>query len=179
MLRLLVAMLVLVSLSPVETPQAPEVPKGPSAHLKPLTFLIGKWEGSGEMPGLGKFKDEFVYEWGVNQQFLHAKYVAKSPTGELLWTDQGVMGWDAEKKKLVSFGFGMDGSIGRGEHVDSGKAGVWITEGKTSGGDETMKAWRVTMTKVDDNTLTTKMEVNREGQYTEFFTSKYRKVPAR
>jgi hypothetical protein len=156
--------------------ETPKLPEGPNEHMKPFAFLIGTWSGEGEMPGLGKFTDETVYEWAVNKQFLATKYVAKGSNGEVVWTDCGMTGWDAEKKAVVSFGFGMDGSIGRGAYLPSDKKDTWVAEGTMSGGEIAGK-WRSTMVKTGDDTMTVSMEIEKDGKFAPFLTAKYKKKP--
>src|SRR5947209_10112829 len=132
--------------------QEPKLPKPePAKELQQLGFLAGRWEGQGQMSDGTKYADEFVYTWNDHHTFLRAAYTSRVG-GQVVWTDDTVIGWDADQKKLVGFTFGMDGSIGRGTVVESKKS-RWVIEGRSSG-PTPFKEWRMTLTKVDDETLT-------------------------
>src|SRR5262249_30000693 len=135
----------------------------PSEHLKPLAFLVGTWQSSGEFPGVGKYTDEMVYEWAMDKNFLKSTYTMKSADGKVAWTDVSMIGWDPEQKKLVGFTFGMDGSIGRGVELPSKKEGTWVFEAK--GTNAEFKESRSTLSKVDDDTVSMLIETKKDGKY--------------
>jgi hypothetical protein len=132
-----------------------------NTKLKPLAFLVGKWEGGGEMPGMGKFADESSYEFVQNGNFLKHEY--SMAAGKMKWTDTGFYGYDIELKKLVGFTFGGDGTIGRSTASETEAANSWTFGGK-SAGHSPFKEWRTTISKVDEDTHTVKVVMLSGGK---------------
>ncbi len=71
---------------------AAQDPKMPQTHehLKPYAWLIGTWDGKGEMGGQ-KYTDEYVYEWTHNKNFMKSNYTMKDASGKVLWNDTGML----------------------------------------------------------------------------------------
>lgn len=145
----------------------------PAKQLAELDFLVGRWAGGGDMPGGVKYTDEFLYSWNEHKTFLRSTYKLTVGT-QVAWTDENVIGWDAELKKLVGFTFGMDGTIGRGVALDV-KNNEWTFEGKSSGSSP-MKEWRITLAKVDDDTITSTIFVKKGDQYEQVMKNTYKRA---
>lgn len=141
-------------------------------HLKPLAFLVGTWLGSGETEGM-KYADEYTIAWGLNRSYLKQTYVMKAQ-GKVVWTDEGTIAWDPEKKKIVGFNFGMDGSIGRGTEVETKAKDTLVMEGYVVGSPH-FKFYRTTLARVDDDhmTITTEMRKEEGAKYELYGTQKY------
>jgi hypothetical protein len=147
-----------------------ETPK----ELKVMEFLIGKWKGEGEWPGLGKYEDEFHYSWLTKHKtFLKASYEMKVK-GEVVWSDENVMGYDPDLKKVVGFTFGMDGSLGRGVATVK-KENEWEIEGK-SVGNTPFKEWKMTLKKIDNDTLEMIMVSKNGDKWEPAMTTKYKRI---
>lgn len=153
----------------------PKLPKMETPkELKPLSFLIGTWKGEGEMPGLGKYEDEFVYTWNNEfKTFIKAAYVMKAK-GQTMWTDETVLGYDADMKKVVGFTFGMDGSLGRGV-VSESKENEWTIDGK-SVGNTPYKEWKMTMKKKAEDSLEVEVTHKEGDKWVPAVTTKYKKL---
>jgi len=151
---MIIRLLPILALLSASWPQekAPKI----NTRLRPLAFLVGQWEGPGEMPGMGKVADEYRYEFVQNGNFLRHEYTMNA--GTMKWTDTGMIGYNVELKKLVGFTFGGDGTIGRSTAVETEAKDTWTFEGKSAGFSPT-KNWRVTLTKVDEDTFTAKTTV--------------------
>jgi len=147
----------------------------PVKELEPLAFLVGRWKGQGEAPGIGKYTDEFLYEWNPTKTFLKNRYTM-TKDGATVWTDDSVIGFDSEKKVLVGHTFGVDGSMGRGEWQKSDNPKIHIIEGKTIG-NSPFKEWKITMSSESDTKMTVKTEVKEKQKWTVIMTSTYEKVP--
>lgn len=152
----------------------PKLPKMETPkELKPLAFLIGTWKGEGEMPGFGKYEDEFVYTWNNEfKTFIKIDYAMKAK-GQTVWKDETVIGYDPDLNKIVSFTFGMDGSIGRGVVGDS-KENEWTIEGKSVGGTP-FKEWKMTLRKKGED-LEVEVVTKQDEKWSPMMTTKYKKV---
>lgn len=53
--------------------------------------------------------------------------------GKEVYSDEGLIGWDDEAKKVVFFCFGMDGSIGQGKEIESAEKDTHVIEGTVTG----------------------------------------------
>ena len=143
-------------------------------QLKALEFVIGTWDGRGELPGVGKFADEYVFRWNETHTLITASYVMVA-NGQIVWKNENTIGWDPEAKKLVGFTFGHNGSIGRCSSTEPiGKDGL-IMEG-TSVGDALYKVWRTTLTPLRDGTMNFVLEQKKDGAWSTVVKVNYRKV---
>ena len=169
---MLVLILAAAGSSPLSMAQEPPKITTPE-RLKPLAYLIGTWHGEGEMEGLGKYTDEFVYSWNKTKTFINASY--KMMVGDkVMWTDESVIGWDPEFKKIVGFTFGQDGSIGRGVCTESAKDTVTI-EGK-SVGNTPFKEWQMIMIRKDDSNMEVNMNIRKGTEWAPMMKGKYKRV---
>lgn len=123
--------------------------------LERYSWLIGSWTGAGEMPGMGAYTDEYEYTWMPNRKFMRTVYVLRAG-GQVVWTDVGMVGWDATRGCLVGFNFGMEGTIGWGRAI-SEEADSFLMEGRVVG-PEPNKDFRVRMRRVGPDTLEMIME---------------------
>lgn len=158
MLRLIPCLLALV---PARAQEA--LPQSPAEALKPLDFMIGTWTRDGESPRFGKYVEEHVVDWMQDRTFIRAEYTMKAGD-KIVWSATSIIGYDAQKKRLVSFGFGKNGAIARGEETPSGKKDVWVFENKVSGLGA-VEEDRVTQTKIDGDTFSSTVEMKKDGQF--------------
>jgi len=144
-------------------------------HLKPMEWIIGTWAGETEFQGM-KYKDEYVYEWTLNKNFIKHTYKAWRK-GKLFWTDSGMMGWDARRKKLVSVTFGMDGSIGWGEEGFK-KGETWSWEGNVTG-PEPIEKYRALFRRVDHDTFVSEVQIKKGDKFVTYSKGTYRRKKAK
>ena len=142
----------------------------PSEHLKPLTWLIGTWEGGGKY-GDNEFTDSATYEWTHNGTFI--KWTAEARMdGEVVHSETGMMGYDAVKKKLVWFSFGLDGTIGHGEDAGSKAKDTW----KFAAAVGAEPPWNDTISilrKVDEDAFENEVKTKKGDAYETFFKGTY------
>jgi hypothetical protein len=139
-------------------------PQDTSANLKELEWIIGTWEGEGKLMN-NPFTATATYEWTMNKCFIKSTYVAKMGD-QVMWQDSGMWGWDRDKKKLVFFSFGMDGTIGTGDRMESKEKDTWIFETKLNAVDPEWREGRAVMKKVDADTYTERGESKKkDGTY--------------
>jgi hypothetical protein len=123
-------------------------------HLKPIEWLVGTWVGEVDAPPYGKMTAEYVYEWTLNGNFMRQDYRMTDAKGKVIWHDTGMLGWDRDKKKLVGFNFGMDGTIGWGMQVEGDPRQSITFEGNTTG---PYKNFRVRLTREGDDRIVAEM----------------------
>jgi hypothetical protein len=148
----------------------------PPAHperLKALEYLIGTWTEEGVSPTHGKYVSEQTFEWMQDRNFIKCDFVMKA--GEkLLWTATSVIGYDAKKKKIVSFAFARNGAIAQGEAVPAAdRKDTLVFTNRTTGA--AIEEDRVTQAKVDEDTFTSTVETKKEGKYVLLGTYTYRR----
>ncbi len=73
-----------------------------------------------------------------------------------------MLGWDAVKKKISGFNFGMDGTIGWGLETDGTDKNTLVTEGSTTG---PYKDFRATLKRVDEDTIEAFLEMKKDDKY--------------
>jgi hypothetical protein len=140
-------------------------------QIAELQYLVGTWRGEGTCPMGGKFQDEMTYELVQNGNFLRHKY-GMWMDGKLVWTDEGILGYDAELKKYVGFTFGQDGTIGRAE--GELKDGVLVLDGRSSG-PSPFKEYRCTSKKLDRDRVEVSCSVKEGGKYKELLKVVYQR----
>ncbi|MBI3099235.1 MAG: DUF1579 family protein [Planctomycetes bacterium] len=145
----------------VEKVEAGKVESADAGHLKKMDWMVGTWLGGGEMPGQGKYEDEFRLEWTHSGNFIRNDYWMRVD-GKVVWHDTGLIGFDPEKKVYVGVNFGFDGTIGWGEGPASEDGTSFTWEGETVGPSENIK-FRATVRKVDADTMGMKIE-KKEGE---------------
>lgn len=124
--------------------------------LQPLKFLVGTWVG--EDP-----TQEYRFEGMHEGKFLKAEYLNRSD-GQVRLMSTNIIGYDAEKKRLVSITFGRNGGISRNECVTE-KKDAWVFEGRMTS-PTSVYEHRTTYTKLDAETFTLRVERKEDGQYT-------------
>ena len=157
--------------------QDPPKMKDNAKFLKPLGFLVGSWVGKGKMDGM-EFTAEVKYSWTLNKNFIKTDYVAKAGS-MTVWTDTGMIGWDLEKKMLVSFSFGMDGSIGHGEYKQQKDGKTWIIKVSINSSDPRFKDGRAIMKQIDKDNYSSDIQTKRDGKYVSFMTCTYKRKKVR
>jgi hypothetical protein len=106
--------------------------------LQNVAWLSGEWRGKAKY-GTQEVETRFVYAKTLNGKFLQWTYQALVD-GKAAFESQGYLGWEAEEKRYVEFGFGVDGSIGWGR--GPWKDGALTLEGRVTGFGETRKTLR-------------------------------------
>ena len=141
-----------------------------------MAWMIGTWVGVGDMPGMGKYTDEMTLSWlKGNPNFMLGDYVMKV-SDKQVWCDTTIIGWDDDEHRIVSYTFGMDGSIGRGMYSDPTEKDAWTCEGKKTG-QGPMKESRCTMKKIDDDTMQFTMDQKVDGEWKPAMTTVSRRKP--
>lgn len=78
---------------------------------EPLARLAGKgWRAEGTRFHGARFAPVVTYEWGVNRKIMHSKSFAVNGEEKTL-AYETVYAWHPQKKSLVSYSFGRDGTI--------------------------------------------------------------------
>ena len=85
-------------------------------HLKPMEWLVGKWEASTKLdeaiPGVAEKGDKvhvtMEVKWGLNKNVLLVDIT--TVINGFTVSEQGMDGWDAEEGKVVGFGFDSTGA---------------------------------------------------------------------
>jgi hypothetical protein len=154
-------------------PEPKQIPIETPKELKEMSFLIGTWKGEGEMPGVGKYEDEFVYRWNGDYKTIIKADYKMTVKGKIMWTDETILAYDPEMKKVVGFTFGMDGSLGRGVNIET-KKDEWTIEGK-SVGQTPFKEWRMVMKRTGEDSLEIVVHHKPKDKWEPMMTSKYKK----
>ncbi|MEM7199514.1 MAG: hypothetical protein AAF628_04565 [Planctomycetota bacterium] len=142
-----------VPLAAQDTPPMPDN----SATMAKLGWMVGNWVGEGAMQGYGDYTFRYELSWTMNKNFMKADYWMKVG-GDVIWHDTGMLGWDKDQQKFVSFVFGIDGTIGGGAELDQTEVGVpadaqaFVIDGQTTG-NSPWKKFRTVIVKIDDDTL--------------------------
>jgi hypothetical protein len=151
-------------------PAAAQEPKSNYEHLKSLEWLVGTWEGKGKYGDL-PFTATSTHEWTLNKNFIKISTEVKAG-GQVIWSDSSMLGWDSEKKKLVSATFGTDGSIGWTElEPDPKEKDTWIWNATNQSGSANFKETRGIMKKVDADTWTETVQKKEGDAYVTFMTT--------
>lgn len=162
---------ILIIIAIVLAPSAQEKQE-PSEHLKPLSWLVGTWEGKGKY-GEMEFTDTLDYKWTHKKNFI--KWSAEaSMDGKVVHSETGMMGYDKAKKKLVWFSFGIDGTIGHAEDEGSKEKNTWVFTGSV--GDQ--PPWNETRgitKKIDDDTFESEVQTKKDGKWVTFFKGTYKR----
>ncbi len=103
---------------------------GQGENLKPIEWLVGEWDGKAKY-GEQEMATKFVYTKALGGSFIQWRYQALAG-GKVVFESTGFIGWDMEEKKLVDFGFGMDGTIGWGKAAPTDEKDAWVFDGKLS-----------------------------------------------
>ncbi len=89
---------------------AGDAPAPGANPLEPFAYLVGgAWTAQGEHPGIGPYTADRTYRWIVGGKFIEQHHAMRFAKGDA--ETRGVIGWDAEKKVVVAWGFGSDGGI--------------------------------------------------------------------
>ena len=92
--------------------------------------------------------------------------------GEVVHSETGMMGYDAVKKKLVWFSFGLDGTIGHGEDAGSKAKDTW----KFAAAVGAEPPWNDTISilrKVDEDAFENEVKTKKGDAYETFFKGTY------
>lgn len=134
--------------------------------LKPLERLIGVWIST------GKTRNELTFRWILGAKFIGTEFVSRADD-KIVWADAGVIGYDPDQKRIVSFLFAADGNISRGAAVETQEKDTWILEGSTTGGKG--KEWRTTTRWIDADTLTWTLESKKADAWEKVASSEYKR----
>ncbi len=139
--------------------------------LKRLEFLVGSWVSTGRTKH-GDFAKEATYEWCHGRHFLRATVAIKSE-GKAIWSHSGMIGWDAEKTKVVAFYFGTDGTLGWSEEPEAPAMDTLLLEGYAAGLKEPRKDFRDRYRKIDADRVAWADFEKKDGKYVECCTGTY------
>ena len=82
-------------------------------HLKPMEWIIGEWTrvtpDSCETDMIGP-----TYEWGLNKNVIRYQFSVCKKGTRSGYTTMGIIGWDPEKERIVSYSFDSLGARGEG-----------------------------------------------------------------
>lgn len=129
-----------------------------------VEWLVGEWRGKTK-----DYESRFVYAKTLNGKFIQWTYQALVE-GKVAFESQGYLGWDAEEKRYVEFGFGGDGSIGWGRGPWKDK--TLRLEGKVTGFGETRK----TLTFVDHGKYTEVVESKKDQEWVKVLEAEYTRI---
>jgi len=169
----------IVALALVLTPMAlaqERTPPENAKHLKQLAWMIGKWKGTGKMDGQ-PFVDEAEYSWIFNKTFIKAKF--KMFMGkQLVWSDSTIIGWDRDRKTLVWFAFGLDGSIGGGDipAQKKDKPKVWLLSGGIRAGDKRFEVSQQVLTRKSKDVFSIEIQTKQEKKWVTFLSMTHKRV---
>jgi hypothetical protein len=141
-----------------------------SEHLEPLAWLVGEWEGRGRY-GDRQFALRFSYAAVLNGSFIQWRYQALDG-GKVAFESAGMIGWDAEERTLVEFGFGFDGTIGRSRAEPSGEKDTWIFAGRLSTSSP-VKEVRKTIQRIDADHYEETVSARQGDDWITAFSAEY------
>lgn len=148
--------------------------KPQESPLKPLEGMIGSWEGKGTIERAGEFTEEFTAEWTLNKKFIKATF--KGEMGDKAkWEGLLMIGWDPDKKKMVSWMFAGDGGHSTGVYTEGKEKNTWVVNGKSVGGMMGSSEWRHTITTVDDDTTEFVMYTKLGEEYQKIMSGTYKR----
>ncbi|GEM_PF-5178295 len=147
-----------------------QAPQSAQDQLRRLDFLIGEWSGVGEQKALGAYVEEHTYEPAFDRHFIKHGVIVRSGD-RVIWCYHGIIGWDADRKKIVGFYYGMDGTISWGSEAPHTEENTFVVEGRLAiaGPD---KEFRVTVRRLDDFHISIRNEVKRDEKYSDHGTTR-------
>ena len=95
--------------------------------------------------------------------------------GKMVNSATSIIGYDEGKKKIVASVFSRLGAIAHAEEVLTKEKDVWVFNGRASLHGMTIED-RYTLTKVNGDTFTAKMEIKEKGAYELLDTSSWKRV---
>lgn len=90
------------------------------AAFETLDNLVGgKWLYEGQWGNGQKFKQEQIFEWGLNRQVMKVKIygIVNQESGEYGLRNEGIRAWDAKAQTLKFYEFDVFGGVTVGECV--------------------------------------------------------------
>ena len=142
-------------------------------QLEPMAYLVGGlWRAEGEIPGFGEFTTERSYEWALAGQFIEQRHVMKLPDAKM--EALGIIGWHPDKKAISAWGFGSDGGIAVTD-VSAATNDQIRMEGARVG-DFNAGPIRSTFRKINNNEFLEIAEVEKDGEWVEMFTFRFRRT---
>lgn len=134
-------------------------------RFAPYEYWVGgTWVTEREVPGEGNYGVESVYEWVLGGKFIRNSH-RYLHNGKVVSSQMSMIGWDAETKKMTTWGFsgdGADGGVMRLAAVETAEKDTVIFEGISQGAGGMVV--RVTYRKVNDDEFVAQAEFIRNGK---------------
>jgi hypothetical protein len=127
-------------------------------HLKPLEFMIGEWVLEDTMdedvPNIGEAGDHFLltikWGWGLRKNIINEQLIVRV-NDKMTWSTRAMIGWDAEKKQIVSTSF--DSLGGHGGAVIACTEDGFTMKNRTVSAEGTPSTSTVIIKRVDEDTI--------------------------
>jgi hypothetical protein len=139
-------------------------------HLKAIEWLIGEIEWTAEaeeaVPGVcekgDKLQGSAEHEWILNKNAIEVELSIKTADGGVeILAHQGIIGWDAGEKRIVSGGFNSLGGHGVSTWIQEGDK--WLLKGKGVTGDGKKTTSTLIVSKIGDKSFTIQTVDRTEG----------------
>ena len=142
-----------------------------------LSQLIGgKWLAEGQWSNGSPFKQEMIYEWGLNHTIIKVKTYGTTDheTGAFGLRNEGIRAWDATQNKLLFWEFDVFGGITSGHCLIEGQNIYYEYVYSQNGESNTFRdAW----TRIDENTYVYKVGIYKDEQWKAvFLESSFKRV---
>lgn len=129
-------------------------------HLKPMEWMIGEWINEAKLPndvpGLGKAGDPITipvtYEWQLKKNVIVIR-IAWTIKDKVMPHRITTVGWDAEQKQLVTYGFDVRGQFMKG-NLTFTDADTQKMTARTVSADGTVDEGTLTVKRIDGDTFT-------------------------
>jgi hypothetical protein len=136
-------------------------------QLRPVEYLIGgTWTAQGELPGVGHYTARRTYRWTLDGNFVEQHHAMEFANGQI--ETKGIIGWDAEKRMIVAWGFGSDGGFAA-SHADQATLTELRFEGVRVGGFNAGPV-RAINQKLNDDEFVEVAETKQGEAWTPMFT---------
>lgn len=137
---------------------------GYEKELKPVSFLVGTFEGKGES-AYSPYAETTVAEWGVGKTIITLR-TRSSAGGRTLFEDLRVFSYDNEARKIRMRQY-ANGNLAEYDVVVS-DGGNTLVFNQTSREGLGRPAWRYTLTRDGDAAYSYIVEAKRDGTFSEF-----------
>ena len=121
-------------------------------------FVGGKWQMEGKWSNGKTFKQEVVFNWGLNKNIVKVKTfgVTNPQTGEYGLRNEGIRAWNKEKNTIEFWEFDLFGGITEGTCNFEGKNLFYLYNYH---GEELKESWIY----IDENTYSYEIASVKDG----------------